>query len=264
MNNKIIGGNYMIKSKLMKALMLGLCMSALTTGAAFAQATVSTTSASSGEVQVDDALYAKQKDIDQYVFEDHAKEIEEMGFMINYTSVVGDLVEIGISPFSDKNADFLYAAFGKDNVKVVEFDQSIIYASGVADPGVTEDVNATIDEQSAKDDMQADLEEGTLVDPIEDGKVYKGGDEVTTQEEGTDGVVNDAAPDADPEAIFQTTSVNDENSDIKTVSADDAVKSGANEDGSGVSTPIIVLAIAGGAALVGGAIVLSNKKKVTK
>ena len=255
----------MIKSKLMKALMLGLCMSALTTGAAFAQATVSTTSASSGEVQVDDALYAKQKDIDQYVFEDHAKEIEEMGFMINYTGVVGDLVEIGISPFSDKNADFLYAAFGKDSVKVVEFDQSVIYASGVADPGVTVDANVTSDDQSVKDDMQTDLEEGTLVDPIDDGKVYKGGDEVTTQIEGTDGVVNDAAPDADPEVIFQTTSVNEENSDIKTVSAaDDAVKSGADEDGSGVSTPIIVLAIAGAAALVGGAIVLSNKKKVTK
>ncbi|MDF2945007.1 MAG: hypothetical protein K0S01_3865 [Herbinix sp.] len=255
----------MIKSKLVKALMLGLCMSALTSSAAFAQAT-STNTVKSSEVQVDDALYAKQKDIDQFVFEDHARDIEKMGFMINYTGVVGDLVEIGISPYTDANADYLYGAFGKDNVKVVEFDQSVIYASGVAvDPAAADDATGTGDGTTVKDDMQTDLENGTLVDPVDDGKVYKGSDDVSIQIESVDGVVNDAAPDADPDLISQTTSANTENADIKTVSvADDAVKSGAEDNESGVPAPLMVLAIAGGAALLGGAIILSNKKKVTK
>jgi hypothetical protein len=250
----------MIKSKLLKALMLGLCMSALTTGAAFAQAVAGTTPADRGEVQVDDALYEKQKDIDQYVFIDHVKEIEDMGFMINTTGVVDDMVEIGISPYTEENADYLYGIFGKDSVKVVEFDLSVIYASGVADPAVTEDGTTTSDEPSVKEEMQANDVAGSS----DDGKVYKGGD-VEIQIESTDVVAPDAGTEVDPEVIYQTTSADD--ADIKTVSTAegiDELKRGTEEDESGVATPIIVLAIAGGAALVGGAIILSNKKKVSK
>lgn len=251
----------MIKSKLMKAFMLGLCLSALTTGAAFAQARVGVTSSSTSEVQSEvDALYAKQKDIDQYLFEDHAKEIEDMGFMVNYTGVVGDVIEIGISPFSDENADYLYAAFGKDSVKVVEFDQSIIYASGAADTG-TDDV--VVDGETAKEDMQETLEDAGTLDATGDGKVYKGSDdEVNIQIESTEGNTE-----VDPELVYETTSADVENENIKTVSAaddTDAVKRGSEEDGAGASAPMMILAIAGGAALIGGAVVVSSKKKGTK
>ncbi|MDF2945261.1 MAG: putative secreted protein [Herbinix sp.] len=254
----------MIKSKLMKALMLGLCMSALTTGAAFAQANVGSGSApsSGSEVQSDelDALYAKQKDIDQYLFEDHAKEIEDMGFMVNYTGVVGDVIEIGISPFSDENADYLYGAFGKDSIKVVEFDQSVIYASGVADAG-TDD--AVVDGDTVKDDMQETLEDAGTLDATGDGKVYKGSDdEVNIQIESTD-----ETAEVDPELIYQTTAADIEGENVKTVSAaedTDAVKRGGEEDATGVSAPMMILAIAGGAALIGGAVVVSSKKKTTK
>ncbi|MHB8131075.1 MAG: hypothetical protein ACYDEX_19010, partial [Mobilitalea sp.] len=131
----------MRKSNLVKGFMLGLCMSVLTSGVAFAQLSGETVPAISAEEQTNEMkeLYALQKDIDQYLLVDHVKEIEDKGFMINYTSPMDSYVEIGISPFSDENANYLYELFGKDKVKVVEFDQSVIYASGVAEPGVVED-----------------------------------------------------------------------------------------------------------------------------
>ena len=58
------------------------------------------------------------------------------------------------------------------------------------------------------------------------------------------------------EKVYKTTSADAE--EIRTIAATDEK---AQDD---LSTPIIVLAIAGGAALVGGAVLLANKKKVDK
>ena len=34
--------------------------------------------------------------------------------------MIGDYVEVGITPYNDKNVDYIYDIFGKDQVKVVE------------------------------------------------------------------------------------------------------------------------------------------------
>jgi len=252
----------MRKSNLVKGFMLGLCMSVLTSGVAFAQMSGETIPAVSDEAQTDEMkeLYALQKDIDQYLLVDHVKEIEDKGFMINYTSPMDSYVEIGISPFSDENANYLYELFGKDKVKVVEFDQSVIYASGIADPGVVGD--AVVDDQTSKEDIYTTMEttvepalnaDGTLVTP--EDKVYKGDTGEAVVEE------------ANPEIIYYATDAvaGQDDKEVQLVSTTlDDVKSGAEEDAKGVSTTGIVIAIACGAALVGGAIVISNKKKAVK
>jgi hypothetical protein len=259
----------MIKSKLVKAFMLGLCMSALTTGAAFAQANVGeTTPAYSGEAQQAemDALYAKQKEIDQYVFVDHIREIEEKGFMVNYTGVSETYVEVGISPYTDENANYLYELLGKEDVKVVEFDQSVIFQTSVmSDPGF--DGSAT-DAELPKEDIYTTMElapdeavnDSNVVDPNLEDKVYKS-DDIEIQIES----ITEEASEVDPELVYSTT-VADAGQEVleveTTAVADDAAKS--NEAGNGVSAPIIILAIAGGAALVGGTIIATNKKKASK
>jgi hypothetical protein len=70
------------------------------------------------------ALLEKQQEIDKYVFEDHAKEIAGKGFKVTNTGQIKDYVELGITPYSEANADYLYKIFGKENVKVVEGIQS--------------------------------------------------------------------------------------------------------------------------------------------
>ena len=81
---------------------------------------------------VDDALSKKQIEIDQYVFEEHKVEIEKMGIVVTSTAIVGDVVEVGITPYDVKNADYLYELFGKDMVRVVAGEQAQIMEYGPA------------------------------------------------------------------------------------------------------------------------------------
>jgi hypothetical protein len=232
----------MMKKNLAKAVMLGLCMATLSTGSAYATLAETPVSAEVTSEQ-SEALSKKQAEIDQLLLKDNAGEIEKLGFMINYTSVVEDYVEIGISPYSDDNANFIYDLVGKDGVKVMEFDESILYATGVApDAGtgdvVTEEAPGAVDGDVVTEDDQAEAD-----------------DKVEIQIESVEGTTDDAVP--TEEKVYKTTSAED--GEIKTISAPEET---AKDEG--VSTPIVVLAVVGGAALIGGAVLLSNKKKASK
>lgn len=75
------------------------------------------------------ALYDMQKKLDQYLFVDKVNEIEEMGFEVVYTGVSADeYIEVGITPYSEENAEFIYREFGKEEVKVVAADEVVLYA----------------------------------------------------------------------------------------------------------------------------------------
>lgn len=258
----------MIKTRLVKAFALGLCLSALSTGTAFAMEVSSPSSVGSEELSEElKVLYSKQAEIDTLLFKDHAKELEEKGIFVNYTGVNVDVIEIGISEYSDDKANFIYEIVGKDQVKVVAFDESIIYASGVAEPAVGDGTDEVVD--------PAVYDKGelytTTVDPDtavsdEDGtteeKVYKDTD-VQIQIESTEDV-----PEEDVIDYTTTDAEGAEVTDVKTVAttsdAVDDVKRDAEEGTNGMSAPMIVLAIAGGAALVGGSIMVANKKKNAK
>ncbi len=227
----------MIKKNLLKTVMLGFCMAALTTAPAYAmlaeEPAPSVTEDASPETK---ALYAKQGEFDKILFETNSKAIEDLGFMVNYTQVVEDYIEIGISPFSDANADFIYELVGKDGVKVVEFDQSIIYAGGIA-------------QDSAADDAVTDAE--VIMEKDDNSETTPEEEELTIQIESID------ADDAnEEEKVYKNTSADGE--EVQVVSASDEAENDESV------TPMVVLAIVGGAALIGGAVVLSSKKKATK
>lgn len=77
-------------------------------------------------------IFQKQKEIDKYVFEEHAKEIAQKGFTVTHTSPLDSYVEVGISPYNKENADYLYKIFGNDKVKVVEGQKAQLMNGAVA------------------------------------------------------------------------------------------------------------------------------------
>ncbi len=240
----------MIRKHLMKAVMLGLCMASLSTGSAFAMATVSVAPASGTEEVSPELqkLYDKQKEIDKILFEGHAKDIEKMGFIVSSTGVVDNAVEISISPYEEKFADYIYELVGKDGIKVTEMDQSILYATGVAaDQPATQDAT---DAEVVKDkDAVAAAEDADLADntgaAVDDGKM-----EIQIESAGN---LDDKSAGAG-EIKTVSTPVSD---DIRTVSSAETQKDN-------VSAPMIILVIAGAAVLIGGALILSARKKNMK
>jgi hypothetical protein len=131
-----------IKSGLIKTFILVSCLSFILPNTAFA-------TANNGEefkvqtlsVTDNNSILQKQQEIDKYVFETHTKDIEKKDFKVTHTSPDGEVVEVGINPFTDANADYLYSIFGKDKVRVVIGDQSVIMQTGVTTTSV--DVKST-------------------------------------------------------------------------------------------------------------------------
>lgn len=257
----------MFRAKLLKALALGLCMSALFTGAAYAQSGGGTSSSFRGEISAEDkVLFDKQLEIDRYLFADHVKEVEKKGIQVNYTGVADTYVEIGISDYSDDKADYLYNIFGKDIVKVVAAEQAVLYNTMEEPKAAVSDIvdDGQIYTTMAIDPNTAVSDEDGSEALLED-KVNKGGEdeEFTIQIES----INEEEDLADPEEIYQTTVADAGQEIAETVSAKDTVEDlKRTEDGAdeGLSTPVTILLIAGGAVLVGGAIIISSKKKTDR
>jgi hypothetical protein len=234
----------MIKKNLLKTVMLGLCMATITTGSAYATLAEDTTPSATEEVSDQTkALFAKQGEIDKLLFETNAKEIEKLGFMVNYTGVVENDIEIGISPYNEDNANYIYELVGKDGVKVIEFDQSVLYASGAAPDATTDEVVTDAEVIMDKEDTAVDADKsGNSDDTLTDDE------KVQIQIESIDA--------NDEEKVYKTTT--DDAVENRTIAA---TSEEAKDD---VSTPIIVLSIVGGVALLGGAVLLTNKKKASK
>lgn len=236
----------MIRKNLAKGLILGLCFAALSTGTAYAQSMDSMTPAFVGEAQSDELkeLYAKQSEIDRSLFTDHAKGIEEKGFMINYTAVSGDVIEIGISPYSEENANYLYELLGDTDVKVVEFDQSIIYASTVVDESVSADGGSDVTAPDAQETPEDEGEYSIQIESISEDAVE-------------DSVADDAVLYNKSGEVAGDMSKEQWDAAMKNNEFADNVEKETKE----VPFPMIILTIAGGAALIGGAVLVLIKAK---
>jgi predicted SPOUT superfamily RNA methylase MTH1 len=132
-----------MKARTVKVMMIGCCFTALWTGAAYAETGASTDQRSvvSQETGISDVLLQKQQEIDKYVFEQHADELANKGITVTNTGPVGGVVEIGITPYNEANADHLYGIFGTKIVKVVAGTQAVTL--GMAAAPARNDVAAT-------------------------------------------------------------------------------------------------------------------------
>ncbi len=238
----------MIKKHLMKAVLLGLFISTLYTGSAYAMAVSTPSSVGTEEVTPElQALYDKQAEIDAILFKTHASDLEAKDIFVNYTGVTGDNIEIGIATYTDEKAAFIYELVGKDQVKVVEFDDSIMYASGLptvegtGEDGSTGAADPLVDPIPYGDGIANSgiTSDETTSNDVNEEKVYKGGEE--------DGVMT----------ITSDNSETNESDVVKTTSAD-------SKDADAMSTPMIILIVAGAAVVIGGAVTVANKNKNKK
>jgi hypothetical protein len=111
----------MLKSKYAKAFIFSICLTLLSSGTALAKSgEVKTTSVQAQQTSSESELLQKQQEIDKYVFEQHKEDIAKKGFTVTQTGPIDGYVEIGITPYSEENANYLYEIFGRENVKVVE------------------------------------------------------------------------------------------------------------------------------------------------
>lgn len=109
------------KSNFFRCLALSFCLIFVSSTTAFASDNTTKVLTTQNEISTNDkVLLEKQSEIDKYVFEDHAKEIISKGIQITHTGQVNNYVEVGITPYTKENADYLYNIFGTDKVKIVE------------------------------------------------------------------------------------------------------------------------------------------------
>ncbi|MBC7959289.1 MAG: hypothetical protein H7X94_05440 [Vallitaleaceae bacterium] len=106
----------------------------------------------------DEALLQKQQEIDTYVFDEHAKDIEEKGFVVTATGQVGDFIDIAIQPYSEENVRYLQDLFGKENITVSEGLPPVILELTTSD----EDSIMTISDASSQEVMQSTLTEANV------------------------------------------------------------------------------------------------------
>lgn len=102
-----------------------MCLSTISSNAAFANPdNLQLRTMPSIEVEIESHLTQKHIEIDQYVFKENFKEIQGRGFTITHTGPMEGYIEIGITPYSEEHAEYLYEIFGRDSVKVVEGQQA--------------------------------------------------------------------------------------------------------------------------------------------
>jgi len=280
----------MIKKNLIKKTALGLGIAAfligsVNVGTAFAQPGGGVSSSSQGSISPQDsALFEKQRELDQFLFVDQVKEIEGMGFKVIYTGVADDYVEVGITPYNDEYAAYIYDEFGRDIVKVVDTDEVILYDSvGVAPDAVTIDADNAVSSETPIMDMgdtpvTAGAEDEALIREREQLMADEE-EKLTIQIESIDG--SEPAEAMDPELIRQTGIVDDladadmaedasdDGADIRLLAAEDSMvtttsaKDIENED-KGLPTASVIAVVISGGLIIGGTAYLSAKKRTGK
>lgn len=99
-----------MKWKLLIALLIGFCLSLFSAGSTFAEA---------------EDMINKQKEVDDYVFVQHSDELAEKGITVTHTAPLENTVEIGITPYSEENVNYLKEILGADMVTIVEGIQAV-------------------------------------------------------------------------------------------------------------------------------------------
>ncbi|MFC5650371.1 hypothetical protein ACFPYJ_14775 [Paenibacillus solisilvae] len=130
------------KKRWAKVLLTASCMLVMIAGTAMAAPGDAQSSSVkiSNTAAAEDKLANKQAEIDAFISGAGHDELAEQGFTVTHTVVVGGSVEVGITPYDEKHANFLYQKFGRESVKVVEGAQAVTFeAAGAADAAAPSD-----------------------------------------------------------------------------------------------------------------------------
>lgn len=276
----------MVNGKYIKTFAIGLCMAALLTapltGVAYAKSEQGSLPAFEGTISTEQTILREmQGEIDQYLFVDKVIEIDKMGFKVIYTGVADKYVEVGISPYTEENAEFIYDVFGKGQVKVVAGEELALYAP---DEVVVEDILVDSDNTSSPImDMGDNISANDA--PISDADLETEQQLIDEREESSSGVDGVEAIEDVPEyrqtgivedlPITDTDAVEDSDGDMDDVTyvtiQDDTVRIVSENAENDISseenskvTPVYIAIIAGGVIVLGGAAFALSRKKAVK
>ena len=281
----------LIKKNIIRKFALGLCMSALligttNAGMAFAQSGQGSSSSFLGTASSEDSsLYEKQREMDQYLFVDHVDEIEKMGFKVIYTGVAEKQVEVGITPYNEEFAAYIYDKFGMELVKVVDTEEVVLYE--VSAEEAPDAIPIEPDGNSASPTTPMDMGEDTSVsDGSTDEALIKEREQLMADEEEKltiqiESIDNEEPKELmDPEVIWQTGIAEDlpvednaeeasgDDSNKRLEDVDDMVKVTIADDieteDKGLPTASVIAIVAGGIAIIGGTAYAAAKKKAVK
>ncbi|MDD4112945.1 MAG: hypothetical protein PHC56_07935 [Herbinix sp.] len=280
----------MIRRNLLKTFALGLCMSALFAGridlgTAYAQSGGGTSPTHrAATYSEDNALFEIQAKMDQYLFVDHVEDIEAMGFKVIYTGVADTYVEVGITPYNDEYAAFIYDEFGNELVKVVDTEEVILY--DVPDkapddiPVDPDKMGTPIMDMGDTSSSDGDSDDKALIKEREQ-LLAEAEDKLDIQIESI-GEGDEPSEDLDPELIWQTGIATDlpqgdtaeetteDGTDIGLVSAEDdmvtisSTAADVENANKGLPTVSVIAIVAAGILIISGTAYTSVKKKTAK
>lgn len=170
----------MIKKKLLKIISLSLSLSIASMGFAFATDNQNLDEPVSIEITAEDeAMYARQAEIDKILFEKYSKELTDKGISVTHTGAVDDYIEVGITPYTQEAADIVMELLGADDVKVVEGNIAVTLQYNPElneenpDPRVVMAPDELADDSqivTATEDIVEEAEVVSATDAVEDAK----------------------------------------------------------------------------------------------
>lgn len=228
----------MMNIKFLKVAMLGMCLSFIPLNVAMASP------ANNFVLQVvDEQSLIKQGEVDKFLFEDHKEEIAQKGITITHTVPLKGYVEIGITPYSEDNANYLLELLGTEMIQIVDADAAVLYDGDDTMMSITA---ITEEDIPVEDDMMSI----TVVD--EDAP------DVSDQEDMVAITSENKTTEADDTLLV------DEGSEKKELTLEElAATSGLAEEGvesKESNTPIVIAGIAGVAIILAGVVVFHSKK----
>jgi hypothetical protein len=72
-----------------------------------------------------DQILQKQKEIDTYIFEQHAGELAEKGISVTHTAPLENKVEIGVLPYNEETISYFHGIFGEENITIVDGQMAV-------------------------------------------------------------------------------------------------------------------------------------------
>ncbi|TCT15399.1 hypothetical protein EDC18_103104 [Natranaerovirga pectinivora] len=105
--------------------------------------------------KIDESILQRQRELDIVLFKEKSEDISKQGFMVTHTGPFDNYVEVGITPFTEENAKYIYSIIGNDKVKVVEG----FMATTMMEPTVTDPARDLI---PTTDDIVFEFAEGEL------------------------------------------------------------------------------------------------------
>ncbi|NLP37236.1 MAG: protease complex subunit PrcB family protein [Firmicutes bacterium] len=101
-----------------------------------------------------EAIYLRHREVDAALFGEYAGALAAQGITVTHTGPFRDYVEIGITPYTEENAGFIYSLLGRELLQVVEGQPAHLLPAAASDTALLQQQIAKLEEALAAKDAQ--------------------------------------------------------------------------------------------------------------